>query len=154
MSFCWHGYGLPSGSVVKNLPAKQDTWVWSLGWKDPLEKEMATYSSNSCLGNPMDRGVWWATVHRVAKSRTRLHDFTLDRYTISLSQWQTVPNWQLVFFKMQLWIYLFWLCCLSLVAASGSFSSCGVCAFLLQWLLLFQSTGSNARASAVAARGL
>ena len=26
----------------------------------------------SCLENPMDRGVWWATVHRVAKSRTRL----------------------------------------------------------------------------------
>ena len=26
----------------------------------------------SCLDNPMDRGAWWATVHRVAKSRTRL----------------------------------------------------------------------------------
>ena len=26
----------------------------------------------SCLGNPMDSGAWWATVHRVAKSRTRL----------------------------------------------------------------------------------
>ena len=26
----------------------------------------------SCLENPMDRGAWWATVHRVAKSRTRL----------------------------------------------------------------------------------
>ena len=30
----------------------------------------------SCLENPMDRGAWWATVHRVAKSRTRLSDFT------------------------------------------------------------------------------
>ena len=37
--------GLPDGSVVKNLPAKQDTQVQSLGWKDALEKEMATYSS-------------------------------------------------------------------------------------------------------------
>ena len=27
---------------------------------------------DSCLENPMDRGVWWATVHRVAKSRTQL----------------------------------------------------------------------------------
>ena len=27
---------------------------------------------DSCLGNPMDRGAWWATVHGVAKSRTRL----------------------------------------------------------------------------------
>ena len=31
---------------------------------------------HSCLKNPMDRGAWWATVHRVAKSRTRLSDFT------------------------------------------------------------------------------
>ena len=31
----------------------------------------------SCLENPMDRGVWWATVHRVAKSWTRLSNFTL-----------------------------------------------------------------------------
>ena len=30
----------------------------------------------SCLEDPMDRGVWWATVHGVAKSRTRLSDFT------------------------------------------------------------------------------
>ena len=30
----------------------------------------------SCLENPTDRGVWWATVHRVAKSQTRLSDFT------------------------------------------------------------------------------
>ena len=30
----------------------------------------------SCLGNPMDRGAWWAAVHGVAKSRTRLSDFT------------------------------------------------------------------------------
>ena len=28
--------------TVKNLPAKQETWVQSLGWKDPLEKVMAT----------------------------------------------------------------------------------------------------------------
>ena len=30
----------------------------------------------SCLENPMDRGAWQATVHGVAKSRTRLSDFT------------------------------------------------------------------------------
>ena len=30
----------------------------------------------SCLENPMDRGIWWATVHGVTKSRTRLSDFT------------------------------------------------------------------------------
>ena len=31
--------------MVKNLPAMQETWVQSLGWEDPLEKEMAAYSS-------------------------------------------------------------------------------------------------------------
>ena len=31
----------------------------------------------SCLGNPMDAGAWWAAVHGVSKSRTRLSDFTL-----------------------------------------------------------------------------
>ena len=31
--------------MVKNLPAIQETWVQSLGWKDPLEKGMATWSS-------------------------------------------------------------------------------------------------------------
>ena len=30
----------------------------------------------SCLENPMDRGAWWAAVHGVARSRTRLSDFT------------------------------------------------------------------------------
>ena len=30
---------------VKRLPAMWETWVWSLGWEDPLEKEMATHSS-------------------------------------------------------------------------------------------------------------
>ena len=30
---------------VKNLPEVQETWVQSLGWEDPLEKEMATHSS-------------------------------------------------------------------------------------------------------------
>ena len=30
----------------------------------------------SCLENPMDRGAWWAAVHGVAESRTRLSDFT------------------------------------------------------------------------------
>ena len=31
--------------LIKNLPAMQETWVQSLGWEDPLEKEMATHSS-------------------------------------------------------------------------------------------------------------
>ena len=37
-----------------------------------------------CLENPVDRGAWWATVHRIAKSRTRLSYFTLSRFTGSV----------------------------------------------------------------------
>ena len=40
----------------------------------------------SCLENPMDRGAWWATVHRVAKSRTRLSDFTSLRFTSTVKK--------------------------------------------------------------------
>ena len=38
-------FGFPGGSVVKNPPAMQETWVWSLGGEDPLEKGMTTPSS-------------------------------------------------------------------------------------------------------------
>ena len=44
----------------------QEMQVQSLGWEDLLEKEMAIHS-HSCLGNPMDRGAWRATVHGVTK---------------------------------------------------------------------------------------
>ena len=43
-----------------------------LGLEDPLQKEMATHSSNLAWENPMDRGAKWATVHGVAKSQTQL----------------------------------------------------------------------------------
>ena len=46
--------------MVKNLPAKQETRVRSLGWDDPLEKGMAIHSSILTWKIPMDRGVWWA----------------------------------------------------------------------------------------------
>ena len=36
----------------------------------------------SCLENPMDQGAWWATVHGVAKSWTRLSDFTHLNYMV------------------------------------------------------------------------
>ena len=62
--------GFPDGFLVKNSPAMQETQIWSPGeGKDsPLQY--------SCLENPMDRGAQWATVHEVAKSWTRLSDWT------------------------------------------------------------------------------
>ena len=38
-------WALMVAQMVKNLPAMQETWVWSLGWEDPPEEGMATYSS-------------------------------------------------------------------------------------------------------------
>ena len=43
----------------------QESWVLSLGWEDTLEKRILQYS---CLENSIDRGVWQAVVHEVAKS--------------------------------------------------------------------------------------
>ena len=40
-----YSWASPVTQLVKNLPAMQATWVRSLGWEDPLEKEMATYFS-------------------------------------------------------------------------------------------------------------
>ena len=48
----------------------QETWVWSLGQEEPLEKEMATHSSILVWRIP------WTEVHGVAKSQTQLSNFT------------------------------------------------------------------------------
>ena len=45
----------------------------------------------SCLENPMDRGAWWATVHGVTKSWTRLNDLTLSA-TVGAAGWQPRKN--------------------------------------------------------------
>ena len=63
--------GFPGGLLVKNLPAMQEMQVRPLGWEDPLEKENDNPLQYSCLGNPVDRGAWWAIVQGVAKSQTQ-----------------------------------------------------------------------------------
>ena len=62
--------------MVKKLPVMKESWVPSLGCEDPLEKEMATHSSILAWRIPRMEEPGWATVHRVAKSQTRLSDFT------------------------------------------------------------------------------
>ena len=52
--------------MVKNPPAMWETWVQSLGWKDPLEEGMVTHSSILAWRISMDTGTWRATVHGVA----------------------------------------------------------------------------------------
>ena len=50
----------------------QEMWVRSLGWKDPLEKEMATHSSVLALRIPGTGRPGWAAVYGVAQSQTQL----------------------------------------------------------------------------------
>ena len=55
--------------------------VQSLGWEDPLEKEIATHSSILAWRvHPKDRGAWRATVHRVAKSWTQLKQLSVHYF--------------------------------------------------------------------------
>ena len=53
----------------------------------------------SCLENPMDGGAWWAAVHVVAKSRTRLSDFTFPFHFHALEKemaiHSSVPAWRI-----------------------------------------------------------
>ena len=63
------GGGFPGGSDGKEFVFKAGSL---LGQENPLEKEIATQLWDSCLENPMDRGAWPATVHRITKSWTQL----------------------------------------------------------------------------------
>ena len=58
--------------MVKNLPAVQETWAWSLGWEKSPGEENSYQLQYSGLNNSMGRGTWQ---DRVAKSRTWLSDF-------------------------------------------------------------------------------
>ena len=62
-------------------------WVQSLGGGDPLEQGMATHSSILAWRIPMDRGVWWATVHGVTKSRTWLKELGMRWAKLSQEGW-------------------------------------------------------------------
>ena len=51
-----------------------------------VEEGNGTPFQYSCLENPMDGGPWWATVHGVAKSQTRLSDFTFTSHCYALEK--------------------------------------------------------------------
>ena len=50
----------------------QEMLTWFPGWEAPLEEENGNSLQCSGLKNSMDRGAWWATTHKVAKSQTQL----------------------------------------------------------------------------------
>ena len=60
---------------------------------------MATHSSTLAWKIPTDRGAWWAVVHGVAKSRTRLNDFTFTFHFHALEKematHSSVPAWRI-----------------------------------------------------------
>ena len=60
--------------IVKNLPTIWETWIRSLGWEVPREEGIVTHSNILAWRIPMDRGAWWAAVHRVPKSQTQLRN--------------------------------------------------------------------------------
>ena len=77
--------------MVMNLPAMQETWVQSLCWENPLEKEMATHSSILAWEIPWteEPGI----IHRPAKSQTRLkwlRTLTLILRSVQIL-WKTCP---------------------------------------------------------------
>ena len=85
---CIHHNAFPGGSAVKNLLAmqkSQERQTRSLGREDALEQSMATHPSILAWRIPMDRGAWWATVHGVTKSRTRLQRLSMHTCTFIIS---------------------------------------------------------------------
>ena len=69
--------------LVKNLPAKQETWVQSLRWEDTLEKGMATHLSILAWGIPWTEEsgrLRSMELHRVG------HDLVTNTFTLSLKQ--------------------------------------------------------------------
>ena len=65
--------------MVKNLPAKQEMQVPSLGWEDPLEKEMATHSSVPVWEVPWTEEPSRLQSQRVTKSQRVIHDLVTKR---------------------------------------------------------------------------
>ena len=55
--------------MVENLPARAGDVGSVPGWGRSPGEGNDNPLQHSCLGNPMDRGGWWAAVHGVAKSR-------------------------------------------------------------------------------------
>ena len=77
------GGGRTNSSMAnkKNPPAVQKTWVQSLGWEGSLTETMATYTSVLAWRIPWTEELGGATVYSVAKSGTRLRNWTYRAFT-------------------------------------------------------------------------
>ena len=70
--------GFPGGSEGKESACNAGDLSSIPGLGRSPGEENGNPLQYSCLGNSMDGGAWWATVHRFEKSQTRLSDFFLD----------------------------------------------------------------------------
>ena len=68
------------------MPKTQEMWDQSLSWEDSLGERNSNPLQYSCLENPMDRGAWWAVVHRIAESQTRLKPLSTHSHTACWGQ--------------------------------------------------------------------
>ena len=72
------GLGFPGAAEVKASAYNAGDLGSIPGSRRSLGEGNGNPHQCSCLENPTDRGAWWATVHRVAESQTRLSDFTFN----------------------------------------------------------------------------
>ena len=70
----------PGGVSVKNLPANAGDVGSIPGSESSPGEGNGNLLQNSCLENPMYRGAWWATIHKVAKSWTRPKQFSMHSH--------------------------------------------------------------------------
>ena len=75
--------GFPGGSAGKESACNAGDLGLIPGLRRPPGEGNGNPLQYSCLENPMDRGAWWATVHGVTKSRTRLSNFTFTYSNLS-----------------------------------------------------------------------
>ena len=78
--------------MVKNLSAMRETWVWSLGWEDPLEKGIATHPSILAWRIPWTRSL----VGDSLWDRRVGYDWATNRHTHTYTQWPGKTDQNLV----------------------------------------------------------
>ena len=87
-------------AVVKNLPASAGD-IRDVGSIPGLGRSPAGGHDNplyyTCLENPMDRGAWWAAVHRVTESQTRLKRLSTHTQWEKMTQERLLPQPHSVF---------------------------------------------------------
>ena len=100
----------PGGAVVKNPPASAGD-AGDMGSIPGSERSPGGGSSNplqySCLKNPMDRGAWWATVHRVAKELDTTYWLKQQRTTTNFWARHTCFTVQTISLCMLVWASIF-----------------------------------------------